>query len=58
MVFNRLKIKIVNGEYVNLGFLIVNLDGGDFNDDIKLFFMKEGNFILVFKLKVKIIIDI
>lgn len=56
MVFKRLKFKIVNGDNVNLGKLVVKLDSGDFNDDIKFFFMKEGSFILVFNLKVKLLL--
>lgn len=58
VVPNRLKIKIANGEYVNLGLLIANLDGGDPNDDIKLFSMKEGNLTLAPKSKAKTITDI
>lgn len=36
-VFNNVKIKIVNGEYVNLVFLINNRIEIDLNDDIKYF---------------------
>lgn len=51
MVPNRLKIKIVNVEYVNLNKLVANLDGGDSKDDIYYFSKKESNFTLASKSK-------
>ncbi|XP_048747863.2 uncharacterized protein LOC125660061 [Ostrea edulis] len=58
MVPNRVKHKIVNGEYINLGLLVENSEGLDPNDDTKYFSMKEGSLTLVSKSKAKVITDI
>lgn len=63
-VSNNLKLKIANGEYVNMG-LLVNLgllvdrnNESDTNDDLKYFSMQGGNITLSSKYKPKVITDI
>ncbi|XP_061165683.1 uncharacterized protein LOC133174598 [Saccostrea echinata] len=52
---NRLKLKIVNGDYINLGLLLENSHGVDPKDETKYFSMKEGNLTLAPKTKAKVI---
>ena len=58
MVPNKLKFKIVNGEYINLGLLVENSNGVDPNDNAKYFTLKEGCLSLAPKTKSKVIADI
>jgi hypothetical protein len=57
MVPDKLKIKIVNGDYINLG-LLIEISSVDPNDDTKYFSMKEGNLALTPKSKAKVISDV
>lgn len=55
---NNLKLKIANGEYVNLGLLVDRTNESDPNDDTKYFSMQGGNITLSSKYKPKVITDI
>lgn len=57
-VSNNLKLKIANGEYVNLGLLVDRTNESDPNDDTKFFSMQGGNITLSSKYKLKLITDI
>lgn len=57
-VSNNLKLKIANGEYVNLGLLVDRNNESDPNDDKKYFSMQGGNITLSSKYKPKVITDI
>lgn len=57
-VSNNLKLKIANGEYVNLGLLVDRTNESDPNDDTKYFSMQGGNITLSSKYKPKVITDI
>ncbi|XP_062582026.1 uncharacterized protein LOC134243814 [Saccostrea cucullata] len=57
-VSNKLKLKIVNGGYINLGLLVENSYGADPNDETRYFSMKEGSLTLAPKSKAKVINDI
>jgi hypothetical protein len=57
-VSNSLKLKIVNGEYVNFGLFVDRHSDHDPNDDTRYFSMQGGNIMLSSKHKPKIIADI
>ena len=54
----KLKAKIINGDYINLGLLIENVNGADPNDDTKYFSSQDGSIALAPKSRAKIISDI
>ncbi|XP_062578803.1 uncharacterized protein LOC134240736 [Saccostrea cucullata] len=55
---NNVKIKIANGEYINLGILLNNIPETDPNDDTKYFSLKDGKLAVTNKPKAKPITDI
>jgi hypothetical protein len=42
----KLKAKIINGDYINLGLLIENVNGADPSDDTKYFSLQDGSIAL------------